>query len=106
MQAVLLNCPEVRFVVCVLVILTFSKCDLIAYSADNDDDDGDDGGGDGGGGGGGVGGAFDCPQGVPCQSVSLAGAKPARGLSAYFNQFTFINQKHFYPDDKARYFWK
>ena len=24
----------------------------------------------------------------------------------YFNQFTFINQKHFYPDDKARYFWK
>ena len=78
MQAVLLNCPEVRFVVCVLVILTFSKCDLIAYSADNDDDDGD-GGGDGGGG---DGGASDCPQGVPCQSVSLAGAKPARGLSA------------------------
>ena len=24
----------------------------------------------------------------------------------YLNQFTFINQKHFYPDDKARYFWK
>ena len=46
MQAVLLNCPEVRFVVCVLVILTFSKCDLIAYSTDNDDDDGDGGDGD------------------------------------------------------------
>ena len=93
MQAVLLNCPEVRFVVCVLVILTLSKCDLIAYSADNDDDDGDGGdGGDSGGGGGGDsggdgdsggggGGASDCPKGVPCQSVSLAGAKPARGLS-------------------------
>ena len=24
----------------------------------------------------------------------------------YLNQFTFINQKHFYQDDKARYFWK
>ena len=77
MQAVLLNCPEVRLVVCVLVILTFSKFDLMAYSADYDDDDGDDGGGCGGG----VGGASDYPQGVPCQSVSLAGAKPARGLS-------------------------
>ena len=24
----------------------------------------------------------------------------------YLNQFTVFNQKHFYPDDKARYFWK